>query len=74
MAQVLVNFRMDADLKKDMETLCDDLGITMTAAFTMFAKKAVREQRIPFDVSVTSKPEPKKEIKESGLDELFTLD
>ena len=54
MAQTLVNFRMDEDLKKDMEETCRDLGLNMTTAFTIFAKKMTREKRIPFDVSVDS--------------------
>ncbi|MDO5297441.1 MAG: type II toxin-antitoxin system RelB/DinJ family antitoxin [bacterium] len=52
MAQSLVNFRMDAQLKSDMEHVCRELGMNMTTAFTIFAKKVVRENRIPFDVSV----------------------
>lgn len=52
MPQVLVNIRMDEDLKKSMERTCRTLGMNMTTAFTIFAKKVSREQRIPFDVSV----------------------
>jgi DNA-damage-inducible protein J len=52
MAQVLVNIRMDEELKKSMEETCRTLGLNMTTAFTIFAKKVSREQRIPFDVSV----------------------
>lgn len=52
MAQsVNVNFRMDAELKKSMEEVCSDMGMTMTTAFTIFAKKVSRERRIPFEVS-----------------------
>ena len=52
MAQVLVNIRMDEDLKKSMEHTCQALGLNMTTAFTIFAKKMSRENLIPFDVSV----------------------
>ena len=52
MAQTMINFRMDSDLKASMEQLCSELGMSMTTAFTMFAKKMTREQRIPFDVSL----------------------
>ena len=53
MAQVVnVNFRMDADVKNGMEAICSELGLTMTAAFNIFAKKLIREKRIPFDVSI----------------------
>lgn len=52
MAQsVNVNFRMDAELKKSMEEVCSDMGMTMTTAFTIFAKKVSRERRIPFEIS-----------------------
>lgn len=52
MAQAVnVNFRMDAELKKSMEEVCSDMGLSMTTAFTIFAKKVSREKRIPFEVS-----------------------
>ena len=51
-AQTLINFRMDTDLKHSMEEVCRDLGMNMTTAFTIFAKKMSRERRIPFEVSI----------------------
>ena len=40
MAQTVnVNFRMDETDKKRMENVCNDLGLSMSAAFTIFAKK-----------------------------------
>lgn len=53
MAQTVnVNFRLDEDVKKSMEQVCSDLGLSMSSAFTIFAKKVSREKRIPFDVSI----------------------
>lgn len=52
MAQTLVNFRIDESTKKQMEQICSELGITMSTAFNIFAKKVIREKRIPFDVSI----------------------
>lgn len=53
MAQAVnVNFRLDEEVKKNMEQACSDLGLSMSAAFTIFAKKVGREKRIPFEVSV----------------------
>ena len=49
---VNVNFRMDEADKKKMESVCSELGLSMSAAFTIFAKKMGREHRIPFEVSV----------------------
>ena len=51
MAQVNVNIRMDEDLKKQFDAFCYDIGMNMTTAFCVFARKAVRERRIPFEVS-----------------------
>lgn len=52
MAQTLINVRIDEDVKKNMEEICKELGITMSAAFNIFARKVSRERRIPFDVSI----------------------
>lgn len=50
MANVNVNIRMDKDLKKQFEAFCKDMGMSMTTAFNIFAKKTVREYRIPFEI------------------------
>lgn len=52
MAQTLVNVRMDEDLKKSFDAVCNELGMNMTTAIVIFAKKVSREKRIPFDVSI----------------------
>ena len=53
MAQaVMVNFRLDETDKKGMEKVCNEIGISMSAAFTIFAKKVSREKRIPFELNV----------------------
>ncbi len=54
----LVNFRLDQETKRSMEGVCHDLGMSMTTAFTLFAKKVDRERRIPFDVSLDGAPAP----------------
>ena len=51
MEQTMVNFRMDPELKREMERTCKSMGLTMTAAFTMFAVKVTKEQRIPFEIT-----------------------
>ncbi len=56
MAQTNVNFRMDEDLKKELERFCSDVGMNMTTAFTMFAKVVTRDQKLPFEVSVGKDP------------------
>lgn len=51
MAQAMINFRMDKELKQSMEETCAEMGLSMTAAFTIFAKKVSREKRIPFEIT-----------------------
>lgn len=49
---VLVNFRLDESDKSNMEAVCEEIGISMSAAFTIFAKKVAREKRIPFELNI----------------------
>jgi DNA-damage-inducible protein J len=42
---------MDSDLKKQAESLFDNMGLSMTAAITVFVKTAVRKGKIPFEVA-----------------------
>lgn len=51
MAQTNLSIRMDSELKKQFDAFCSDMGMTMTTAICIFAKKAVREYRIPFEIS-----------------------
>ena len=51
-----INIRMDADLKADFEQFCSEIGLSMSAAMNVFAKAAVRQQRIPFEVSAQEDP------------------
>ena len=46
-----INFRIDEDIKKNAETVLDDLGLSMSAAITVFLKKVGREHRIPFELT-----------------------
>lgn len=52
MAQTNVNIRMDDELKRQLDLFCSEIGITASAAFNIFAKTVVRQQRIPFELSL----------------------
>ena len=47
-----ISFRMEEGLKKDMEQTFEEMGITVSGAFTLFAKAVVRTGSIPFDIVV----------------------
>lgn len=50
MARTLINFRIDKDLKLDLEEICEDMGMSLSTAFTIFAKKLAKERKIPFEI------------------------
>ena len=52
MPQSLVTIRMDEKLKSNFEFVCNELGMNMSTAITVFAKQVCREGRIPFDISL----------------------
>ena len=57
MAQsVNVNFRMDAQLKKNLEEIGQRMGMNLTTMLTICCKKIEQERRIPFDI--TADPDP----------------
>lgn len=52
MSQANISIRLNSDLKKNFDILCNELGFNMSTAITMFIKAAVREQGIPFALSI----------------------
>ena len=46
-----INVKTDSALKKQAESLFADLGMNMSTAFNIFLRQAVRENRIPFEIS-----------------------
>lgn len=52
MAQTNVNIRMDETLKQQFDHLCNELGMNMSTAFNIFARTMVRQQKIPFEISL----------------------
>ena len=52
MAQTTVSIRMEDSLKREFDAICNELGLTMSTAVTMLAKKMSREKRLPFEVSI----------------------
>ncbi len=48
--QSTFSIRLDEETKKTMDALCESIGVSMSAAFNIFAKAFVREGGFPFDV------------------------
>jgi DNA-damage-inducible protein J len=51
MKTVNVTLRIDEDLKEQADALFEDIGLSLNAACRIFLKKAVQEQRIPFELT-----------------------
>lgn len=51
-----VSLRFDDKMKKELDELCEELGMNLTTFFTIYAKKALRERKIPFEISASRDP------------------
>ena len=56
MPQANINIKMDENLKKDFDEVCAEMGLTMTAAITVFAKAVTQTRVIPFEISAGGLP------------------
>ena len=62
MSQSNISLRIDENLKKQFDLLCDKLGLSMSTAINIFVKTVVRERRIPFEISLNT---PNKELQKA---------
>ena len=53
MPQATFSIRMDENLKRQFDELCNEFGMTATTAFNVFARAVVREKKIPFEIKAT---------------------
>ena len=51
-----VSIRLDDDMKQQLDSMCDEMGMNLTTFFTIYAKKALRDRRIPFDITAPVEP------------------
>ena len=47
-----LSIRMDKELKEQAEQLFSELGMNMTTALNIFVRQAVRQRKIPFEISL----------------------
>ena len=57
-----MTIRVDETLKKNFDSLCDQFGLSNSAALNLFMKTVVRERRIPFEI----KADTEAELREKG--------
>ena len=68
MAQININIRMDEATKVAFDQFCREIGLSASAAFNIFAKTVVREQRIPFALTTEVPNEETKRAMEEARD------
>lgn len=64
-----MTIRVDEKLKKSFDILCDEFGLTNSAALNLFMKAVVRERRIPFEI----KAESEADIRQQGWDAFLRM-
>ncbi len=57
-----VNIKMEENVRDQAKQLFDSLGLDMTSAVNIFLKTAIREQGIPFALSVSEQDKVQSEI------------
>lgn len=56
MAKTNFNIKMYSNLKRQFKEFCSSIGMTMTTAVCIFAKQAIRDHKIPFEIRSDSDP------------------
>jgi DNA-damage-inducible protein J len=57
MAQTIINIPMDEKLKHDFDVVCAEIGLTTTAAFTVFAQTVTQKRVMPFKIPTDGLPD-----------------
>ena len=56
MHMTTVSLRFDDDMKRELDEICDEMGMNLTTFFTIYAKKVLRDRKIPFEISAPVDP------------------
>lgn len=51
-----VSLRLDDNMKKELDEVCESIGMNITTFFMIYAKKVLRDRKIPFELSVPLDP------------------
>lgn len=55
MSQSALTIRLDSDLKKQFDSLCEEFGMSTNTAFNIYVRQVVRERKIPFTIEAPAK-------------------
>ena len=53
---ITVSLQLDEQMKAELDEMCSEMGMNITTFFMIYAKKALRERRIPFSIEAPVDP------------------
>lgn len=51
-----VTLRFDDEMKKELDAMVDEMGMNLTTFFMIYAKRSLRDRKIPFDITAPIDP------------------
>ena len=51
-----VSLRFEDSMKRELDEMCSEMGMNLTTFFMVYAKRALRDRRIPFDITAPIDP------------------
>lgn len=51
-----VSIRLEDEMKQQLDIMCDEMGMNITTFFMIYAKKVLRDRRIPFEIAAPVDP------------------
>lgn len=69
-----VTIRLDSNDKAEFSRICEKIGLSVSAAFNVFVKTVIKEERIPFELSAKDRDDFYSEANLRHLEELKRLD
>ena len=69
-----VTIRLNSDDKAEFSRICEKIGLSVSAAFNVFVKTVIKEEKIPFELSARDRDDFYSEANIRPLEELKRLD
>ena len=51
-----VSLRFEDGMKRELDEMCSEMGMNLTTFFMVYAKRALRDRKIPFDITAPTDP------------------
>ncbi|MGN0483817.1 MAG: type II toxin-antitoxin system RelB/DinJ family antitoxin [Lachnospiraceae bacterium] len=51
-----VSLRMDDDMKRELDAMCEEMGMNISTFYMIYTKKVLRDHKIPFEIEAPMEP------------------